>query len=131
MTNELSHHHIIKSSNYLKDLINYVKYNLWANQKICDFLKTLSDEEVNKEIMSSFSSLQKTLIHVWDAQVIWLTRLQSEPIADWELPACCLFKSLRTLSLLKSPIANWQSAIFPFSRMAMNSISGVMMPARA
>ena len=64
-------------------LINYTKYNLWANQKVCDFLKTLSEEQVNKEIISSFSSLKKTMLHIWDAQVIWQRRLQGETITTF------------------------------------------------
>ena len=58
-------------------------------------------------------------------------------VGSWRVglePTCCLSKSLRTLSLRQ--IANLHSAItmccLPiFSRMAMNSISGVMMPRRA
>ncbi len=57
-------------------LIQDARYNLWANKKVCDFLKNnLSQEQLNQEITSSFPSVQKTLIHVWDAQSIWLQRL--------------------------------------------------------
>ena len=61
----------------MKDLLlQYSSYNLWANKKACDFLKSnLSEEQLNKEIISSFPAVQKTLIHVWDAQFIWLKRL--------------------------------------------------------
>jgi len=61
----------------MKDLlIRYTNYNHWANKKACEFLKVnLNEEQLNKEIISSFPSVQKTLIHVWDAQSIWLQRL--------------------------------------------------------
>src|SRR6185369_6098875 len=57
-------------------LLHYTHYNLWANKKIADFLVTLTDEQLDKEIISSFSSLKKTVLHVWDAQHIWLVRMQ-------------------------------------------------------
>ncbi len=56
-------------------LLNYTNYNLRSNKRICDFLQTLSDEQLNKEIASSFPSVKKTMFHIWDAQVIWLHRL--------------------------------------------------------
>jgi len=62
----------------MKDLLlSYVKYNLWANQRVCNFLKNnLSEEQFEKEIISSFPSIKKTLLHIWDAQFLWLKRLE-------------------------------------------------------
>jgi uncharacterized damage-inducible protein DinB len=57
-------------------LLNYTRYNLWANQRVCDFIKTLPDEQWDKEITSSFSSLRKTIFHFFGAQALWLQRLQ-------------------------------------------------------
>src|SRR5438045_465791 len=63
----------------MKDfLLNYSRYNVWAVKKITDFLKTLSEDQLNKEIISSFPSIRKTMMHIWDAQVIWLLRLQGQ-----------------------------------------------------
>jgi uncharacterized damage-inducible protein DinB len=56
-------------------LVKYTRYNLWANKKVCDFLTTLSEEQLNREIISSFPSLMKTVLHSWDAQFIWINRL--------------------------------------------------------
>ena len=53
------------------------------------------------------------------------------PIGDLGTAFVLLVQVGAAVVLLKSPIVNWQLAIFMFSRMAMNSISGVMMPARA
>src|SRR6185369_16448391 len=62
--------------NFLKShLFNCTQYNLWANKKITDFVRTLTAEQLNKEIISSFPSIMKTILHVWDAQQIWLDRL--------------------------------------------------------
>ena len=59
-------------STHLKQVVNY---NLWANKKIAEVLVQLSAEESNKEIQSSFSSIRKTVYHIWDAEFIWLKRL--------------------------------------------------------
>src|ERR1700733_1186249 len=57
-------------------LVNYTQYNVWANDRIINFLKDhVSEEQLNKEIISSFPSLRKTLFHIWDAEGIWLARL--------------------------------------------------------
>src|SRR5208282_3914295 len=55
--------------------------------------------------------------------------------AIWPEPACCLFKSLRTLSRERSLKRGFEDGdrrdacpTRMFSRMAMNSISGVTMP---
>lgn len=67
----------------MKELLaSYSKFNLWANKKICDFVLTLSNEQLEKEIISSFPSVKATLLHVWDAQQIWLHRLQGTTMTD-------------------------------------------------
>lgn len=53
-------------------------YNIWANQQIFDCIGKLSELQVNQEMVSSFSSLQKTVIHMWNAEAIWWQRLKLE-----------------------------------------------------
>jgi len=61
----------------MKDLLKqYATYNVWANQKITDLILTLSEEQQHKEIASSFSSLHKTIHHLWDAESIWWQRMK-------------------------------------------------------
>ena len=57
-------------------LTQYATYNVWANQKIIDCIKNLPDEKINREIISSFPSIYKTIIHMWDAENIWWQRLK-------------------------------------------------------
>jgi len=52
-------------------LIQYAAYNLWANQRLFDVIGNLGDEVFKKEVRSSFSSIQKTLLHMLDAEAIW------------------------------------------------------------
>ena len=62
----------------------YVQYNYWANERLLSLIaKGLRDELLDVEIVSSFSSLKKTIYHLWDAEFIWLKRLKGESLNDW------------------------------------------------
>ncbi len=64
-------------------LLNYAKYNLWANTKITEFLKKLEPSLLDKEIPSSFNTIRKTLYHIWDAELIWYSRLAGISFTHW------------------------------------------------
>jgi uncharacterized damage-inducible protein DinB len=67
----------------MKELIlQYVKYNLWANKRIADLLGTTEPSLLDKEITSSFPSIRKTVHHIWDAELAWIARLQ-EKVISW------------------------------------------------
>jgi len=57
-------------------LKKYVHYNLWANKRIIEILSKEADELINQTIKNSFPSLRLTIGHIWDAEIIWLRRLQ-------------------------------------------------------
>ncbi|MFN8249696.1 MAG: DinB family protein [Ferruginibacter sp.] len=59
-----------------KLLLSYAAYNLWANQRILDVILNLTDEQINREIESSFSSIFKTVAHMWDAESLWWQRVK-------------------------------------------------------
>ncbi len=58
-------------------------YNVWANKRIAEILKGIDSKLLDKEVTSSFPSLRKTVYHIWDAEYIWLRRLQGESISYW------------------------------------------------
>lgn len=61
-------------------ILDYAHYNLWANTKMCnDFLSKVDEELLDKEVPSSFPSLRKTIVHIWDAETLWYKRLNGEP----------------------------------------------------
>ncbi|MBL0103049.1 MAG: DinB family protein [Bacteroidetes bacterium] len=65
-------------------LISYCHFTLWANRLILDYIeKNVSDDKIQQELVSSFPSLQKTLFHIWDAEQIWLQRLQGVQLSSW------------------------------------------------
>ena len=59
-----------------KFIREYSAYNLWANERLCNVTAFLNDAQFNQEIISSFPSIQKTLLHIWDTQSIWIERLK-------------------------------------------------------
>ncbi|MGC4103208.1 DinB family protein [Ferruginibacter sp.] len=54
----------------------YAAYNLWANTNMLERIGRLSDGQVNTEIASSFSTIRKTVIHMWHAEFVWWQRVQ-------------------------------------------------------
>ncbi len=65
--------------------LKLVKFNLWANKRMGDFiLKHMNDEMADREIVSSFSSVRKTIYHIWGAEGIWLSRLNRVSPNDFE-----------------------------------------------
>jgi uncharacterized damage-inducible protein DinB len=64
-------------------LLQYVAYNLWANECLGELLGSFPIEVTDREIKSSFPSLRKTAFHIRDAELIWLKRLQGESPSSW------------------------------------------------
>lgn len=61
----------------LQDLF---EYNLWANKRLIEMIPvSLAEQEVN----SSFKSIAKTVYHLWDAEGIWLRRMNGESLDGW------------------------------------------------
>lgn len=58
-------------------LTDYIQYNEWANKQLIDFLRQ-HEALLEKGVNNSFPSLLSTLLHIWDAQSIWLNRLQGK-----------------------------------------------------
>jgi uncharacterized damage-inducible protein DinB len=61
----------------------YVDYNFWANQIILDFVNSQYTNLLDHDIKSSFSTIRKTFFHIWDAEYIWLERLNGRSFTTW------------------------------------------------
>lgn len=57
-------------------LVQYASYNAWANKKLLDRICQMPEEQIQHEIVSSFSSIYKTILHLLDAESIWWQRLK-------------------------------------------------------
>jgi uncharacterized damage-inducible protein DinB len=66
-------------------LLRNAQYNAWANGMFLSTLHSLDDEILDKEIVSSFSSIRKTVYHMWGAEDIWLQRLHRVEKPIWKV----------------------------------------------
>jgi uncharacterized damage-inducible protein DinB len=66
-----------------KNLEHYTAYNLWANNEMIKCVEQITVEQLHQTIESSFNSVFKTILHIWDAEYIWLQRMQGNSINDW------------------------------------------------
>lgn len=57
-------------------LVQMAAYNIWASQKILECILGLPEEKQMAELPSSFSSLYKTVLHMWDAESAWWQRMK-------------------------------------------------------
>jgi len=63
--------------NGMKEILQqYAAYNIWANQKITEVILALPEDKQFTEIPSSFDSLYRTLLHMWDAESAWWQRMK-------------------------------------------------------
>jgi uncharacterized damage-inducible protein DinB len=65
------------------DIHHHLAYSVWANETLVEKLKTLDESLLYKEVSSSFSSIAKTLLHMWDAEVVWFKRFNGISLTDW------------------------------------------------
>lgn len=61
-------------------MTNYTAYNAWANETMVNWLKTKPQEVFESEVPSSFSSILKTLNHIWAVEEFWHSVLEQEPL---------------------------------------------------
>src|SRR6185312_9831602 len=94
---------------YFKEL---AEYNLWANTIVCDWLEQISDEQWNKEIISSFNSIQETVLHIISAEKAWLQRFRKQPV-EW-LQSTYKGKKEEHIKLWKETSAEMKSLIDSF-----------------
>ncbi|MBC7744500.1 MAG: hypothetical protein H7096_05305 [Flavobacterium sp.] len=61
-------------------LINYLKYNHWANQKMCKYLSSIENPVENPNKESLYVTIKKVILHIADGEQTWLSRLNGENI---------------------------------------------------
>jgi uncharacterized damage-inducible protein DinB len=66
-----------------KHLLTLAEYNVWANKRITKFIEEAGELIADQNIPGSFPSIRKTLFHIWDAQEIWMKRLNGTSVNSW------------------------------------------------
>lgn len=64
-------------------LRDYAAYNLWANTQFVHWLRAKPAELLETPLLSSFPTLKATLLHIWDAEIVWMKRLQGESLGGF------------------------------------------------
>ncbi|WP_341841333.1 DinB family protein [Chitinophaga caseinilytica] len=60
----------------MKDLlVQLAGHNAWANGRLMKVMAALPDEQLDRDMGSSFPTLRKTVLHVWNAESVWYQRL--------------------------------------------------------
>lgn len=81
----------------MKQLItSFAAYDQWANEKLLQTILALTEVQQQQEIISSFSSIHKTCLHVWDASSIWWQRMQGH--TQLVVPSLSFHPSLKDIS---------------------------------
>ncbi|WP_433764977.1 DinB family protein [Flavobacterium ginsenosidimutans] len=65
-----------------KIMSNFADYNLWVNQQFVNWLSSKSDELLNAEVQSSFSTIMKTLDHIWSTEEYWFSVISENDMAE-------------------------------------------------
>ncbi|MBC9797047.1 DinB family protein [Sinomicrobium weinanense] len=63
---------------------NYASYNLWANTRLVEWLRTKPESVVEREVPSSFPSIKLTLAHIWQTERYWYSILKKEEPKTFE-----------------------------------------------
>ena len=77
----------------LRELFNY---NYWARDRQLEACRTLNQEQFQRPLGNSFSSLRDTLVHLVGAEWVWLERLRGR--SPKSLPAAEEFSDLKAVA---------------------------------
>jgi len=61
------------------DLLHVFDYDEWATMTLLDAVGQLDGDDIHKDLGTSFQSLHGTLVHLYGAQVVWLSRWKGSP----------------------------------------------------
>ncbi len=59
--------------------IQLSNYNVWANDVVCSWIEKISEEQWKQHIVSSFNSIEETVLHVVASEKLWYERLSNIP----------------------------------------------------
>ncbi|MDQ6471290.1 DinB family protein [Flavobacterium sp. LHD-80] len=65
-----------------KIMSNYADYNLWVNQQFVNWLSPKSSELLYAEVPSSFSTIVKTLDHIWSTEEYWFSVISETEMSE-------------------------------------------------
>ena len=63
--------------------LGLAQYNEWANDRVISWLHQITDEQWTRVIVSSFNSIEQTILHIAGAEQIWADRILKESNPVW------------------------------------------------
>ncbi|MEO8172611.1 MAG: DinB family protein [Sediminibacterium sp.] len=76
-------------------LASFTHYEYWANERLLKVIRSLTEAQQQQEIVSSFASVHKTCLHVWDATSIWWQRLHK--VSEVAVPSLSFHPSMEDI----------------------------------
>lgn len=64
----------------------HLDYSAWASQRLLDVAAKLSEEELTRDFKTADKTVLDTLVHIYAADRIWLSRVLAEPRATFSDP---------------------------------------------
>lgn len=61
-------------------LLNYLRYNHWANKKMCKYLSQIDTNETGINKQGGYATIKKVILHIADTEQTWLARLNGDNI---------------------------------------------------
>jgi uncharacterized damage-inducible protein DinB len=61
----------------------YTEYNHWANKRLLEHVLSLPGDFFTARADNSFDSIRKTFLHIWDAEYIWMARIEGKSFDTW------------------------------------------------
>ncbi len=62
-----------------KFLVQHLQYSQWASERSIEAVRPLTIEEQNRYLYTSYHGVLGTLVHIYQADRIWLSRLDGSP----------------------------------------------------
>lgn len=61
-------------------ILDYVRYTQWASTALLDACAALSQEELHHDLHTAYPSIWATLVHIYQADAVWLSRFRGEKV---------------------------------------------------
>ncbi len=63
--------------------IELAEYNRWATDIVCSWLQQITDEQWQQHVVSSFNSVEQTVLHTISAEIAWRLRFNKPLEVKW------------------------------------------------
>ncbi|HEY6929531.1 MAG TPA: DinB family protein [Thermoanaerobaculia bacterium] len=94
-----------------EEVAKLLGYNRWANGRTLESVAPLTQDEIDRKLGGSFSSVRETLVHIYGAEWIWLERWRGTSPKGLPSP-----DELKTLAGLQERWANVEEERSMFAR---------------